>query len=188
MPRVFLPGHSWCRSQAGHTGGQPLLQPRDEGSQGLEPPPRAATGGRDPAHWGSTCLQYSPFCGRWRCTWQGSCQSSHPSPKESPEAAESQPPSRLRCSLKHRHSETVSTGAGVQVGGDWPIQSQHDSGYRQGTHRCRARAACQPPCLRVPRESFLCPASGGFWASQEPLQGYWKNPHEGTFVTQRQPR
>lgn len=39
MPHVFLPGHSWCRSQAGHTGGQPLLQPRDEGSQGLEPPP-----------------------------------------------------------------------------------------------------------------------------------------------------
>lgn len=37
-PRVFLTGCSWCHSQACPIGGQPSLQPSDEGSPGSELP------------------------------------------------------------------------------------------------------------------------------------------------------
>lgn len=104
---------------------------------------RAATGGGAPppsVSCVSASLQYSPFCGRWRCTWRGSCLCSHPSPRESPGAVESPPPSRLGwgCSLKHRHGRTVSTRVGRWGEGDWPIQSQSSCG--QGTNRCQSPA------------------------------------------------
>ena len=125
---------------------------------------RAAKAGRvpqsGPTHWASAHLQYSPFCGRWRCIWPGSCPCSHPSPRESPKAVESPPPSRLGwgCSLKHKQGKTVIPGVRVRGGGDWPIQSQRYSGCWQGSTRCQAQTSCWSLCLRFPGGSFLCPS------------------------------
>lgn len=61
--------------------------------------PRAAEAHILGKHW----PQYSPFCGRWHYTWPDSCPCSHPSPRESPQAAASWPPSHLGWgSLKHK--------------------------------------------------------------------------------------